>query len=63
MKPQWEIKRDLRDRTMRRALLEMLCEATKEERPGYPEFPEPVRDDEQVQEELRRILGIHKHWF
>ncbi len=62
MKPKWMIKRELRDLDMRRALLEMLQDATKKERPGYPDFPEPMRDDEQVEEELRRILGI-KRWF
>ena len=59
----WEIKIALRDVEMRRALLELLQEATKETREGYPGFPEPMRDDAQVKEELQRILGIRKGLF
>jgi hypothetical protein len=63
MKTAWELQRELRDHKMRRALLEMLQDATKEDRAGFPDFPEPMRGDEEVLEELRRILGNHKHWF
>ena len=59
----WEIRRALRDTKMRRALLKMLQEATKEHRDGYPDFPEPMRSDEQVTEELHRILKIRKGLF
>ena len=59
----YELKRALRDKSMRRALLEVLQEATKEIRQGYPEFPEPMRDDDDVERELHRILGIRKGFF
>jgi hypothetical protein len=60
---EWEIRQILRDQDMRRALLELLQEATKKERSGYPTMPEPMRDDEQVTKELHRILGIKKGFF
>ena len=59
----YELKRALRDKSMRRALLEVLQEATKEIRQGYPEFPEPAIDDDSVERELHRILGIRKGFF
>lgn len=59
----YEMRKALRDADMRRALLEFLQEETKKQRDGYPDFPEPMRDDEDVAEELRRILGIRKGLF
>lgn len=58
---EWEIRQALRDQDMRRALLEFLCEATKEI--GSPTRPEPMRDDEQITEELHRILRVRKGLF
>lgn len=62
----WQLRQQLRDLAMRRVLLELLQEATKEYNgsgPGIPNCPEPMRDDDDVKEELRRILGIKKGWF
>ena len=59
----WELQQALRDKAMRRALLEMLQDATKEKRPGgATEWPEPMRDDGQVIDELHRILKIRRVW-
>jgi CRISPR/Cas system CSM-associated protein Csm2 small subunit len=52
----------LRDVKMRKALLEFLQEATKEMCPGDSSI-EPMRDDDETKEELRRILGIRKGWL
>ena len=53
----WEAKRELRDRAMRRSLLELLQDATKDEHnQPWPDI-EPMMDDEQVLGELKRILG------
>lgn len=62
MSKKWELEQALRDKAMRRALLEMLQEATKNQRPGGPDWPEPMRDDDQVVEELHRILKIRRFW-
>ena len=51
----WEAKRGLRDQAMRRKLLEFLQEGTRAE--GEENRPEPMMDDEQVLDELKRILG------
>ena len=59
----WEMKRALRDTNMRRALLELLQEATKKDGNQSLGFPEPMMDDNQVKEELQRILGIRKGLF
>jgi len=59
----YELKRALRDRAMRRALLELLQEAIKQKRPGCPQLPEPMIDDDSVERELHRILGIRKGFF
>ena len=53
----YEAQQALRDKAMRRKLLEFLQEETKESRDGGPDWPEPMRDDEEVEEELKRILG------
>ena len=53
----WEAERTIRDNEMRRALLEILQEATKEHKGSDERWPEPMRDDEEVEEELKRILG------
>ena len=53
----YEAKQTLRDKSMRRKLLEFLQEETKESRDGGPDWPEPMRDDEDVEKELERILG------
>ena len=61
----YEAKQALRDKAMRRALLEFLQDATPErgskdpEKPHLipPRWPKPMRDDEDVEEELKRILG------
>ena len=52
----YEAKQIVRDAAMRRALLEWLQEATKEHREGVPTWPEPTRDDNDVKQELKRIL-------
>lgn len=49
-----EDKRQRRDQRMRRKLLEFLQDGTRPE--GEWLRPEPMRDDEQVQQELKRIL-------
>lgn len=60
----WEIRQALRDMDMRRALLKFLQEATPSEYPtGSTTRPEPMRDDDQVKDELHRILGIRKGLF
>lgn len=59
-----EARQVIRDAAMRRALLEMLQEATKDHRPGHDKgvpMPEPTMDDDRVKNELDRILGI-KRW-
>lgn len=53
----YEAEQALRDKAMRRKLLEFLQEETKEHTAVGPDWPEPMRDDEQVEEELKRILG------
>ena len=53
----WEVERELRDRKMRRKLLEFLQDGTQMWTPGVPKRPDPMMDDEQVSEELKRILG------
>ena len=55
-----ELRRELRDIRMRRALLRLLQEAT---RTKYSDFVEPMRDDDQVTEELHRILKVRKGWL
>ena len=56
----YEAKRILRDAAMRRALLSWLQEQTKENHnQPWPDI-EPMLDDGQVAEELRRILGIRR---
>jgi hypothetical protein len=52
----YEAKQVIRDVAMRRALLEFLQEATQEPRGSAPKLPEPMRDDEEVKSELKRIL-------
>jgi hypothetical protein len=59
----YTLRKKLRDKAMRKALLKILQEATKEYREGYPTFPEPSRSDDQITEELHRILNIRKGWF
>jgi hypothetical protein len=51
-----QAKQVIRDAAMRRALLDMLLDATRDHRESIPDRPEPVRDDNQVAEDLRRIL-------
>ena len=60
----WELKQALRDKAMRRVLLEFLQKETKQvhTRPA-PDWPEPMLDDEEVEEELHRILKVRKGWF
>ena len=59
----WEIKQALRDIAMRKTLLKFLQEATAEEHnQPWPDI-EPMRDDDQVKDELHRILGIRKGLF
>lgn len=52
----WELEQALRDKAMRRVLLELLQEATKP-KDGWLE---PMRDDGQVVDELHRILKIRR---
>lgn len=59
----WELKRALRDKAMRRELLQMLQEATQEKSGAHPARPEPMRDDEQIVDELHRILKIRRSWI
>lgn len=48
---------------MRKTLLKFLQEATAEEHnQPWPDI-EPMRDDDQVKDELHRILGIRKGLF
>ena len=54
----WEAEQALRDAEMRRNLLETLQEGTKSGKPGVPVRPEPMRDDDGVISELKRILRI-----
>lgn len=49
----WEAGRALRDSAMRRALLKILQDETTPENGR----PDPMRDDEDIEEELKRILG------
>lgn len=49
----WEAEQVVRDSAMRRALLKFLQDEIKLEKGR----PEPMRDDEEVDEELKRILG------
>ena len=58
MTEKWLLERELRDKQMRRALLELLQEATKDKGPGGGGWPEPMLDDGQVTYELQRILKI-----
>ena len=54
----YEAEQALRDAEMRRNLLEILQEGTKSGKPGVPMLPEPMRDDNGVIDELKRILKI-----
>lgn len=56
MTTEWEAKRIIRDASMRRALLYILEEATRDLRPGGSDKPEPMRSDEDIKDELRRII-------
>ena len=53
-----EAVRIIRDAAMRRSLLEILQEATKDLREDGPSRPEPMLDDDDVKRELKRILKL-----
>ena len=63
MPTEYEVRRDLRDKAMRRAILRILHEATQEQQDVTQFWPEPMRDDNEIKSELRRILGIRKGLF
>jgi len=53
----WQLEEELRDKAMRKKLLKLLQEATKEYNQPWPDI-EPTRDDDEVKTELKRILGF-----
>ena len=63
MSKSWELRQALRDKAMRKALLEFLQKATAEEHNKPWSDIEPIRDDEEVIEELHRVLKVRKGWF
>jgi hypothetical protein len=56
----YKAKQALRDAAMRRVLLEFLWGSTIPNNKEIPAMPMPMFDDEQVKQELERILGLKK---
>ena len=54
----WYLEEELRDKAMRKEVLKLLQEATKDHRTPAPDWPEVTRDDDGVKTELKRILGF-----